>query len=153
MTNALAYVTGKASDNWGVYGVWYQVNTNAWNLATTATSYSNWTATATLVAGTNTIRSYTMDWGGNYSTTSSVSVISSNTFKLLLSFGTSKPLLTNGLTFTLQLSSNLNGHIYYSTNMINWVSWTNFKGTNASFTFRDPAATNSPKRFYRAVIP
>jgi hypothetical protein len=91
--------------------------------------------------------------GGNYSTTSSVSFISSNTFKLQLSLGTTKPLLTNGLTFTLLLSSNLNGHIEYSTNLLSWISWTNFNGSNTAITFRDPAATNSPERFYRAVIP
>lgn len=153
MTNALAYVKGTASDNWGLTGVWYQLNTNGWKLAATSNGYTNWTTTATLSAGTNMLKAYALDWGGNYSATSSVSFYSSNTFKLLLSFTTAKPLLTNGLTFTVQLSSNLNGHLEYSTNLLNWVSWTNFKGTNAAITFRDPAATNLPHRFYRAVVP
>jgi hypothetical protein len=53
----------------------------------------------------------------------------------------------------LELSSNLNGYIEYSTNLENWVSWTNFKGTTSAIQMRDPAATNSSDRFYRAVIP
>jgi hypothetical protein len=30
---------------------------------------------------------------------------------------------------------------------------TNFTGTNSTLHFRDPAATNSSRRFYRAVVP
>ena len=113
----------------------------------------NWNATLTLIAGTNTIKAYALDLGGNFSIANGVSVVASNTFKLQLTSATAKPLLTNGLTFTRQLSSNLTGHIEYSTNLINWVSWTNFKGTNSNLTFRDPAATNSPRRYYRAAVP
>jgi len=47
----------------------------------------------------------------------------------------------------------LNGHIQVSTNLTGWTTLTNFVGTNSTITFRDPAATNSPHRFYRAVIP
>jgi len=94
-----------------------------------------------------------MDLGGNLSTTSSVSVISSNTFQLLLAFTNAVPLKTNGLLFSLQLSSHLNGHIQVSTNLTSWATLTNFVGTNAQLDFRDPAATNSSHRYYRAVIP
>lgn len=85
--------------------------------------------------------------------TNNLSVVSSNTFKLQLSFGLAQPLLANGLAFTLLVSSNLNGHIQYSTNLINWANLTNFTGSNSSLNFRDPAATNSSRRYYRAVIP
>jgi len=94
-----------------------------------------------------------MDLGGNLSTTSSVSVISSNTFQLLLAFTNAVPLKTNGLLFSLQLSSHLNGHIQVSTNLTSWATLINFVGTNAQLDFRDPAATNSSHRYYRAVIP
>lgn len=82
-----------------------------------------------------------------------MSLFSSNTFKLNLVFNSLRPLSSNGLTFTLELSSNLTGHLEYSTNLATWVSWTNFAGATSSLTYRDPTATNSPKRFYRAVIP
>ena len=153
MTNGIADVKGTASDNWGLSGVWYQCNTNDWNLATTTNGYKNWTTTVALAAGTNTFKAYALDWGGNYSATSSVSFYSGNAFKLFLTFDTNKPMWTNGLKFTLQLSSNLTGHLEYSTDMIHWVKWTNFRGTNSAIAFHDPDATNSPRRFYRALVP
>jgi pimeloyl-ACP methyl ester carboxylesterase len=152
MTNALAAFKGTAKDNWGVAGVWYQLNNAAWQLASTTNHWTNWGTTLKLMAGTNTIRAFAQDLGGNYSPTGSLSILSSNTFKLNLNFG-SAPLQKNGLTFTLELSSNLAGRIEYSTNLINWVSWTNFKGNGSAINFRDAKATNSPKRFYRAVVP
>jgi len=154
MTNALATFVGTASDNWKVAGVWYQLNSNAWNLVTATTNnYTNWTQTLPLVIGTNTLKAYALDLGGNFSTTNTLSVISSNTFMLQLVFTNSLPMTTNGMTFSLQLSTGLNGHIQVSTNLIDWTSLTNFFGTNSAITFRDPAATNSARRFYRAVIP
>jgi len=153
MTNAVAGVGGVAGDNWGVAGVWYQLNGGAWALAGTTNGWSNWNATLPLLAGPNTILAYARDWGGNYSPTSSVSVLSGNTFKLQLALADIDPLRTNGLAMVLQISSNLNGQIEYSTNLVNWVGWTNFQGTNSSITFLDPTATNAAQRFYRAIIP
>jgi hypothetical protein len=72
---------------------------------------------------------------------------------LQLAFSNTLPLKTNGLVFNLQLSTGLNGHIQVSTNLTSWTALTNFVGTNSTITFRDPAATNSPRRFYRAVVP
>jgi hypothetical protein len=154
MTNALATVVGTAGDNWKVAGVWYQLNNNgAWNPTATTNGWTNWTTTLQLTAGTNTVKAYAMDLAGNFSTTNSVSVVSSNTFKLQLAFTNTLPLKTNGLVFSLQLSTGLNGHIQVSTNLTSWITLTNFVGTNSTITFRDPAATNSPRRFYRAVVP
>ena len=158
MTNALATFAGTASDNWQVGAVWYQL-TNAilpggtWSLATTTNGYTNWTTTVTLAAGTNTIKAYAVDLGGNYSATNNLSVLSSNTFKLQLALTNTLPLKTNGLVFSLQLSTGLNGHIQVSSNLTTWDTLTNFVGTNATLNFLDPAATNSNHRFYRAVIP
>ena len=153
MTNALATVVGTAKDNWKVAGVWYRLNSDPWNLVNTTNFYTNWTKTVTLLAGTNTLKAYAVDLGGNYSTTNSLSVVSSNTFMLQLAFTNALPLKTNGLVFNLQLSKGLNGHIQVSTNLTSWTTLTNFVGTNSTISFRDPAATNSPRRFYRAVIP
>ena len=159
MTNALATVVGTASDNWKVSEVWYQLTNGiltggTWCLLTgTTNNYTNWTTTVTLAAGSNTLKAYAVNLGGNYSTTSSVSVLSSNTFKLQLNFALNQPLTSTRLNFTLQLSSNLNGHIQVSTNLTSWATLTNFVGTNTTLNFRDPAATNSNDRFYRAVIP
>ena len=154
MTNALATFIGTASDNWKVAGVWYQLNSNMWNLVTATTnSYTNWSQTVPLVIGTNTFKAYALDLGGNFSTTNTWSVIASNTFMLRLSLTNASPITTNGMTFSLQLSAGLAGHIQVSTNLIDWAALTNFVGTNPSINFRDRAATNSTRRFYRAVIP
>jgi hypothetical protein len=153
MTNALATVIGTASDNWKVDGVWYQLNGGAWSLAATTNSFTNWTTTLNLISGTNTVKSYALDWGGNFSTTNNLSVVSSNTFMLQLVFTNALPLNTNGLVFSLQLSKGLNGHIQVSSNLTSWVALTNFVGTNTTLNFLDSAATNSSHRFYRAVIP
>jgi hypothetical protein len=82
-----------------------------------------------------------------------MSFVSSNSFELQLAFTNAVPLKTNGLVFSLQLSAGLNGHIQVSTNLTSWATLTNFVGTNTTLTFRDPAATNFSRRFYRAVIP
>jgi hypothetical protein len=115
--------------------------------------WTNWTATVKLSSGTNILKAYALDPGGNFSTTNSVSFVSSNAFKLQLAFTNAVPLKTNGLVFSLGLSIGLNGHIQVSTNLTSWTTLTNFAGTNSTITFRDPAATNSNHRFYRAVIP
>ena len=154
MTNALATVAGTATDrNWQVGGVWYQLNGGAWNLAATANSYANWSNVVALLAGTNTINAYAADPGGTRSITNSVSFVSSNSFLLQLVFTNSVPLKTNGLVFSLQLSTGLNGRIQVSSNLTSWDTLTNFIGTNSTLNFLDPAATNSNHRFYRAVIP
>jgi hypothetical protein len=158
MTNALAAIIGTASDNWNVTAVWYQLTNTlrpagTWQLGTTTNGFTNWTTTITLAAGTNQVSAYALDPAGNSSPTNSVSVVSSNTFQLQLKFAGSPPLSANGLNFGLQISPGLNGHIQISTNLLDWVTLTNFVGSNSSLNFRDPAATNSNRRFYRAVIP
>jgi uncharacterized repeat protein (TIGR03803 family) len=153
MTNALAYVKGTARDNWQVAEVWYQLNNGVWSLPTTTNGWTNWSVTLSLVQGTNEVNAYAVDLGGNRSTTASVSMVSSNTFKLQLVFTNAVPLETNGLFFSLQLSTGLNGHIQVSSNLTSWTTLTNFVGTNSTLHFRDPAASNSSHRYYRAVIP
>jgi hypothetical protein len=158
MSNALATVTGTASDIWGVNAVWYQLTNGiltggTWSQAATTNSYTNWSTTLTLAAGTNMVKAYAVNLGGNYSATNSVSFVSSNSFKLQLTFAAGQPLAGNGLNFVLQVSTGLVGHVQVSTNLTSWATLTNFVGTNATITFRDTAATNSNQRFYRAVIP
>jgi hypothetical protein len=153
MTNAIAIIRGTATDNWGISNVWYQFNSNGWVSAPTTNHWTNWGLTTTLVTGTNMLSAYAEDWGGNYSPTNSVKFTSGSTFQLQLSLTGASPLLANGLNFSLQLSTNLSGHIQYSTNLLTWVTLTTFKATNSVLNFRDPAATNSPHRFYRATVP
>jgi hypothetical protein len=149
----LATVAGTARDtDWGVAGVWYQLNNGNWSMATTTNVWTNWTTTLLpLVAGTNTIKAYALNLGGNVSPTNSVNVVSSNTFNLQLTFTLAKPLASNGLSFSLLVSTGLNGQIQVSTNLLSWTTLTNFVGTNSTINFRDSAATNFNQRFYRAL--
>jgi hypothetical protein len=153
MPNAMAAVSGTASDNWQVAGVWYQLNGGPWSVAPTTNNWTNWSQTLTLIAGTNTVNAYAIDLAGNDSLTKSVSFVSSNTFRLQLGFNAANPVAPNGLAFNLEVSTNLSGHIQYSTNLIDWLNLTNFNGTNSTLHFRDAAATNSIRRFYRATVP
>jgi hypothetical protein len=153
MTNALANLAGISSDNWKVAGVWYQLNTNAWSLVSTSNGYTNWNRTVTLVAGTNTLKVYAQDLGGNYSATNSFGVVSSNTFMLQFTSTVGQPPSGSGLNFVLQISPGLSGHIQASTNLMDWLTLTNFGGTNATINFRDATAPNYPHRYYRAVVP
>jgi hypothetical protein len=153
LTNALANVKGTASDNWRVTNVWYQLNSNAWSQATSTNGWTNWTVTLPLVAGTNSIKAYAVDLGANLSTTNNVSFVSSNTFTLQLGITTGEFMTSNGFGFNLQVSPGLNGRIEASTNLVNWVTLTNFVGTNTTIYFRDVAATNLNLRFYRAATP
>jgi hypothetical protein len=152
MTNALANLIGTASDNWKVTGVWYQLNGSPWDLVCSTNNFTNWTKTVTLLAGTNTLKAYAQDLGGNFSLTNSLSVFSTNAFRLQLTFSNA-PVKPDGLVFNLQMSPGLNGRILVSTNLIDWSAFANFAGTNSTLTFRDPAVTNHNHRFYRAVIP
>ncbi len=70
-----------------------------------------------------------------------------------LSLGASPAPGTNGFSFNLQVTSGLNVSIQFSSDLKNWTTLTNFTATNSTLTFRDPAATNSSRRFYRAVVP
>jgi Immunoglobulin domain len=159
MTNALAAIVGTTTDSWKVSAVWYQLTNGilpggTWNLITgTTNNYTNWTTTVTLAAGTNTLKAYAVNMGGNLSTTSSVSVISSNTFELQLNIA-AQPLASNGLNYALQISPGLNGQVQVSTDLVDWLTLTNFVGgTNTAINLLDPAATNFNHRFYRAVVP
>lgn len=153
MTNALTNVKGTASDNWKVAEVWYQLNSGNWNQPATTNSWTNWTTMVELQNATNTIKAYAVDISGNVSTTNSVSFVSSNAFELQLAFTMGQPLATNGLNLALQISPGLNGHVQVSTNLVDWVTLTNFIGTNSTLNVHDAAATNFNQRFYRAVVP
>jgi hypothetical protein len=151
-TNALATVAGTASDDWKVALVSYQLNNSAWNSVLTTNGYTNWTSTVELQAGTNTFNAYALNLGGNYSSTNTLSLISTNAFKLQLTFGT-QPLTANGFNISLQISPGMNGHIQDSTNLTTWITLTNFVGTNSTIIIQDPSATNQVQKFYRAVVP
>jgi len=156
LTNALPNVVGTASDNWGVASVAFQLNSSAWYAPTTTNVWTNWNTIVQMNAGTNTLSAYAVNLGGNFSLTNSISVVSSNAFKLQLSTAGAGAWATNGFNFSLEVSTNLYGHIQYSTNLAatsNWSNLTNFAGTNATLNFLDTAATNNTPRFYRAVIP
>ena len=156
LTNALPTVVGTASDNWGVASVAFQLNSGAWYAPATTNVWTNWNTTVQVNAGSNSFSAYAVNLGGNYSTTSSLSIFSSNTFKLQLSAPGTGAWATNAFNFSLLVSTNLFGHIQYSTNLAatnGWNTLTNFAGTNGVVNIRDLAATNNPQRFYRAVIP
>ena len=65
-------VKGTASDNSQVAAVRWQLNSDAWAVASGTNS---WQAGVTLAPGTNVFRAYSVDAGGNYSPTNSINLI------------------------------------------------------------------------------
>lgn len=72
-SNAVITVAGKASDNTGVAGIWYQLNGGGWNPAQSTNQFTNWIAPSlTLSEGTNIVQAFARDAAGNGSMTNSV---------------------------------------------------------------------------------
>ncbi|HVU07375.1 MAG TPA: immunoglobulin domain-containing protein [Verrucomicrobiae bacterium] len=69
VSNAVVTVTGKAGDNVGVTGVYYSLNGGSW---VSAAGLTNWSASVTLIPGTNVLQAYAVDAIGNTSSTSKV---------------------------------------------------------------------------------
>jgi hypothetical protein len=75
LTNALMTVQGRASDNAQVADVFYQLNADGWNLASSTNGWTNWMATVTLKPGTNVIQAYAVDVAGSASSTNTVTIV------------------------------------------------------------------------------
>ena len=72
-SNEVFTVMGTVTDNGPVAGVIYKLNAGDWATdAQPVNGWSNWTATVTLVPGTNTLRAYAVDAAGNCSLTNTV---------------------------------------------------------------------------------
>src|SRR5205823_1456113 len=62
VTNAAIALAGKAKDNVGVTGVWYQIDGADWNLAITTNGWTNWTAAdSALLSGANLAQAFATD--------------------------------------------------------------------------------------------
>jgi hypothetical protein len=158
LSNVVIVIKGMASDNWQVANVWCQLNTNAWNPATTTNNYKNWSVTnLNLVPGTNLIKAYAVNLGGNFSNTNSLAVVATNLVAFQLTEAniivTNARMGQGGLRFNLQVTGIVNGVIQVSTDLVNWETVTNFTGTNTTIQYLDSTATNLSQRFYRAVLP
>jgi hypothetical protein len=104
--------------------------------------------------------------GGTYSVVVSVPAnpgtppIAPATFNALLTINGQVALanpqrLTDG-SFRGVLQGAVSNEMYVievSTNLINWATSSTIRYTNSSTPFTDSAATNSPRRFYRARLP
>jgi hypothetical protein len=146
-----ATATGAARDIWGIATVAYELNGGPWTNVMTTNSFTNWNTSVQLSAGSNVLRFYAMNLGGNYSPTNSLSLISTNA--AAIQFGLmSRPQNGTGFNLNLKLSPGLSGRIEVSTNLIDWDVLTNFAETNGALNIYDPNAT-TPQRFYRAVVP
>jgi len=71
-SNSVFTVTGTSGDNVAITNVLVSVNGGSWTPATPANGWTNWSATANLVPGTNTIAAYAVSEEGNFSLTNTV---------------------------------------------------------------------------------
>lgn len=75
VSNVSWTITGKASDNVAVAGVFWSLNGSDWLPATTLNNWTNWSATTLLATGTNVLLAYAMDTTGLVSTTNRVNFV------------------------------------------------------------------------------
>jgi hypothetical protein len=68
-------IQGTAAGKAGVTNVLYALNQGAWTNASTANTWTNWSATLTLVPGTNTFSAYAVDNSGSHSKTNTVKFV------------------------------------------------------------------------------
>ncbi|HWH68605.1 MAG TPA: PQQ-binding-like beta-propeller repeat protein, partial [Candidatus Sulfotelmatobacter sp.] len=79
-TNEILQAAGKAADNFGVAAVWYQLNSNGWDQATTTNHWTNWTTgPLPLRLGTNLLQAVAEDAAHNLSLFHTVRFVKSAT--------------------------------------------------------------------------
>lgn len=144
-SNSVFTITGTASDNVQLAAVYYQINSQGWNLASSANNWANWNVVVTLIPGTNIISAYAVDTSGNASTTKQVSFnYVSTPPKLAITHSGTNVILTwptNATGFTLQSTTNFVSQTFWNTNLPSPVVVnTNYVVTNIII---------STKQFYR----
>ncbi len=70
-SNSVFTVKGRASDNWQVADVQYQLNNTGW---TNALGFTNWSAALNLIPGTNQLQIFAQDSAGNASLTNTLAL-------------------------------------------------------------------------------
>jgi hypothetical protein len=75
-SNSLFIVQGRAADNVAVSNVFYSLNNGSWLPASTASGWTNWFASPTILSGTNALRAFAVDTTGNHSLTNTVNFLS-----------------------------------------------------------------------------
>ena len=75
LTDTVITVTGGAKDNVGVTNVWCALNGTNWLTVITTNNYTNWTATASLPLGSNTVAACAADAAGHLSRTNTVKFV------------------------------------------------------------------------------
>jgi hypothetical protein len=134
VTNATFTVMGKASDNWLVNSVWYQLNGSGWTQASSQNHNTNWTTSIspplTLTPGTNVFQVYGVNLGGQFSTTNTLNfqyVVNAPLQIAMSGLGTINPDYSNvvlhlGQNYSLNATP-ANGFMF-----TNWIASTNFIG-------------------------
>jgi len=133
--------TTPAADASPITGVWVSFNSNAWQSATSANHWTNWTAVMTPTPGLQSVRAYAVDAVGNASLTNGFTFTCRQSFALVVrtnqtgaGLGTITPnyngqQLIAGNTFSMKAQA-LPGNVF--------VSWTSnlLPGTNSpNYTF------------------
>lgn len=96
----------------------------------TTNHWTNWTAVVALPKGTNVFRAFASDFAANNSPTNTVTFVASNAFTMILSFGPAQPSPTSGLNLDLDVSLWVTGRIQVSTDLVHWITLTNFVSTH-----------------------
>ena len=149
VTNGQFTVLGKATDNWRLGGVQYQLNNGGW---TNANGGSNWSATVSLTPGTNYFQAYAYDTSGNHSPTNAAYIDSVVLAQLSLQAsgsGTITPNYSNqwlevGRNYTMKAAPAA-GWVFY-----NWLDGNyNTLTNNATLTFSMSSGLSLTANFHQ----
>jgi uncharacterized repeat protein (TIGR03803 family) len=140
VSNALLLVAGTVTDNVAVDDVYYQLNDGNWTPATPSNSWSNWTASVTLIPGPNAISACALDASGSFSPTNSAiafyvvtaQVVVTNTGKGTISPDYNGQSLAIGSNYSMTATASTAAGFAFT----NWTG-----GTNLPFS----VLTNQPK--------
>ena len=159
LSNTVATITGRVTDNAALGEVKYQLNSGAW---LSASGLSNWTASVNLLTVSNVFRAYAQDAAGNRSLTNSVAftyaglvpLVDPNLPSTLPRFATNQAGLSisNGF-FQMQLSaaSGVTVVIERSTNLVNWLPVQTNKFASEPVLISVPMVSNG-REFFRAAL-
>ena len=145
-SNALFTVVGKATDNMKSRAC--RINANGW---TAVTGTTNWTASVTLIPGTNIVGAYSMDAGGNLSPTNSVTFV----YVPAVPFIQTANQAGNGFMLAWSAIPGRSYQVQYKTDL-GQANWSNLGGsmtaTGYTATASDGTASSASQKFYRIVL-
>ncbi len=137
LSNEVATISGRATDNASVLSVLYSINDSEWLTSDSTNNYQNWSANIVLTPGPNKLSAYAVDTSGNISTTNTATyfyVVSAPMSVSINGRGNIAPAYNNAL---LQIGANYTMTAIPAPgfNFAGWSDGTNIISTRPALSF------------------